>query len=781
MKIENAKILCKQSIAFKSYEKPPIESHTQDKFIKQYGEDFIPDKSLAELILIDTPKNKQEIYKKFMDIPEYNICVLSLLNEKKPDEVKRFYDIAAKRDKWGQLRIPPEALPHYAKIPIDTLENYKTILLKLNDLGIWAFTPEIIKTLEKLDEKQLFAITKLSKNNVEAENILEIIKNKNLNWEKTIEKTESLNKLYGKDLREISFFSNRNNENFLSADIQLSHIENKPDWTNFKRVFAQLDNDVNPIMRLKSKAKIDLFVDNIYNKIEKNLYIFSEKDLNTAISNIKAKIPDTNEQEILKVMQRLTQFANYSSLKELSEKLKKINVGFINPEGILNEKFQYFHHNKKILSLSESENSLPVYFIDETKLSSPSEIENIKNANLKNSKFVILDGWSNGINLFCDDKKLEEKTYNILSKSKSILEKNPDLTLDEAIDKALYDKTEEQLKKLGITLNIIKLKAPYTKSQILDQMRPIMPTHTLIKSTIESISKYYTKNNQQFSDLCLRIAKYYEDNINVYSKQSIIENLKIINTKINDYLKQNNLPKENLYFIIPDIPFTRKSFDIIIQMYKDLYNIPDEKIIKILDITDIENYPENSTFVALDDIVASGNSMISIGDYLFYASELPEKSHILFAPITASQKGITHIENFINNAGRNNNDAIINISENTKDYTDTKDLFFSPDNSKNQYAKQAFGEEGYGKGGLCTVFPYMDPDNNSSLAGYLTKFFVPDSQCLKSKTDLIPIIEEKTYFYDIFGTDKEHIMTDSNRAYNPPSKGILMKIKNIFI
>ena len=59
----------------------------------------------------------------------------------------------------------------------------------------------------------------------------------------------------------------------------------------------------------------------------------------------------------------------------------------------------------------------------------------------------------------------------------------------------------------------------------------------------------------------------------------------------------------------------------------------------------------------------------------------------------------------------------------------------------------------------------MAPDNNSSLAGYLTKFFLPDYHCIKTRTNLLPVIEEETYYYDIFGTDKEHVLTDPGKIF----------------
>ena len=85
------------------------------------------------------------------------------------------------------------------------------------------------------------------------------------------------------------------------------------------------------------------------------------------------------------------------------------------------------------------------------------------------------------------------------------------------------------------------------------------------------------------------------------------------------------------------------------------------------------------------------------------------------------------------------------------------------------------GRTGHCNAGLCSVLPYMGPDNDSALASYIIKFFVPDPRCIKNINELFPVIEENTYYYDIFGTDKNHLLTDANRVYCPkrPNKFIL--------
>ena len=728
-----------------------------DKFIRTdikpvYTEfDYLVKKAVFE----NLPVSKQKILNDFLELPGYFPDSLMYLDKKKNGELKYLLNLAGSSDMLGRLRIPADTIGIYANIPIEELEKIESVLLSKNDMGLWNYESDRVNDLLKLDDKQLWFLKKMAECHVEASNILDILQNRNLDWGKTLEKAESLNKLYGDDLREISFYSNLNGDNFISADIQLPHRSDKPDWLNFKRVYSNIDENVNPVTLKNSKADIDIYIDEIYKKIQKQLCVFDEKKLNEVINNIKKELQNVSEQEILSVMQRLTQFANYSSLTPLSEQLKQHNITSVIDEGEPNIYFRYFNHVKGILPLDITENGKFAYFVTKDSLNNPIELENIKKyINDDNVIFFNPDGWSDGVNIFRDDEKLEQLCKKILVSAKKINEKNPDMTFDEAISQSLNDSVSNKMKKLGADIITLRLKNPATKTQILEQMKPPMPSKGLIKSTIESVADYYTTKEKTFTDLCARIAKYYDENINAFSKQSIVEGLKCMHSKIYNYLQTHNLSKDNVYFVLPEIFGTHKSYEVITKMYTDLFNIPEEKIIRDFNTADVEDYPEGTTFVVLDDVVASGESMLMTGEYLFNAMDIPENRHILFAPLTASNTGIKYIKNIIQANGRAEFDDILFV--NSKDYKDTKKLFIDSDKD-NKFAAEAFGEEGYGKSGMCTVFPYMDPDNNSSLAGYLTKFFVPDSECLKSKTDLIPVIEEKTYYYDIFGSDKNHV------------------------
>ena len=721
-----------------------------------------------------------EITEKILDLPQYNPGLLPFLVDKKTSELEYIHDMAKKKDILGEERIPACTLPFFTEMSEERLKMLEPIMLSKNDAHMWNYSPSFILDLDKhYTDKQIYTMTKLAEYKLNGLNLRTIAENPYLNHTKTIEKAKELNILFGKDLREIEFFSNRIGENWLSADIQLPHRDDKPDWQNFKRVFARLDEDVNSVKKKGDLKILDTYIDNMFSNLELKLNVFTEKDLDKAILQVQKANPDANMEEILRTMQKLTQFASYSCLKNLEQKFNTNDYERFYGKGGLNTIFDYFIKSKKIISLN-NENMQEGVFVTKDDLKNgtidklSAHVEKYKDF----TDFVNLEGWSDGINLLTDDSKLAEKTTNVIKQAKRIETQNPQYTFNDALSYVLNSDLIKEANKRNLNIKTISIEAPATKEVILEQMRPIMPTKSLVKSTIESVGNYHTKNSpKEYSDICLKIAKYYDNNLKVFSKQNIVNDLKLIHDKIDIYLKENNLSEDNLYFVTPKISRNTKSFSIINQMYSNLYNIPKDHNIELLDVKEFNDYPENSTFVILDDIIGTGASMIESGEYMFKAREIADDKHVLFAAVAGSQNGTNYLSECIEAFGRGGKDAVITPEKNLKDYTGVTKNFKESGNK--ELSTEVYEKGGHGQYGMCTVFPYMAPDNDSALAGHLLKFFLPDNHGIKTEPRALSEIEEQTYYYDIFGTDKEHIETNSHRVYCPKEPNILDKIINI--
>lgn len=694
---------------------------------------------------------------KFLSLPDYGDFIIPFLAEKKPAELAYLYKLASKKDKNNEIRVPGICFPYFSSIPTERLKMLEPIITSKNYLGRWNYIPRFILDLDLYSDKQLELMTKLAKYKFNGYDMHQIaLRPFAINWEKVLDKSETLRKLYGKNIMESGLYSD-NNQFYIYAKIGLPQNSKAKNFENYKEVYANIDLELN-LTKNKTKDNIDSIIETTFKNIKTKLSIFTEKDMDNVGINLQNTIPSTNAEEILLTMQKLTQFANYSSLKNIAKEFQSLNIGKIPAIGDINPIFNYLCCSKKLCPLSNTPDANYAYFITKKDLENKKEMiflkQWLKQGEMKNIKFINLEGWSDGVNLLSDDKGLEEKAKKVILKAHKLMSKNKYLTFRKTVDKVLNNHIETTMKNLGADIITISSDAPATESVILEQMKPDYPSSGILKSTIQAIAKNYTQDEKVQKELSERLVKYFDANLDVYSKQSIIDNLKIIHSKIDNYIRENNLSKENIYLITPPKNIARKSFELITKMYSELYSIPEEKIIPIKDICQLNTYPKNSTFIVIDDIVGTGKSMSGIGEYAFYGNTINPDKHILFAPVSGSDSGIEYIRNSISSVNRLGNDKVIYIDKNIKQPVNLKKVF------KNLYSKitsekHMYGTDGYDNSCQCIAFPYMTPDNNSVIANDITKYFVADYNCIKNPNIDMEKIEKDAYYTNLFGQNKK--------------------------
>ena len=209
-----------------------------------------------------------------------------------------------------------------------------------------------------------------------------------------------------------------------------------------------------------------------------------------------------------------------------------------------------------------------------------------------------------------------------------------------------------------------------------------------------------------------------------------------------------------MYILTPRVKNTpAKSFNIVNKMLAEIMQIPKEKQIQAYSVEELSKYPENAVFIISDDIIASGESMSLAAKYINYAHTLGNRK-VLFCPITAAKKGIDYLECCIKLSGRADRDAVICHKDNIMSYEYTAESFV--DGEDKRLYSRIFGDAGCANMGMCTVFPYMAPDNNSDLAAYFIKFFTPTNYCIKNRSENFAEISENALFFDVYGKDKNH-------------------------
>ena len=185
------------------------------------------------------PEQNRALAVKFLDLPRYNEFMSPLFIEQKPAELEYLYSVASKKDGLGELRIPAEFFPKFSKFSINNLKQLEPLLFHKNIFSQWTFPPEFFIGINRYTEKQVDILSNLVASKMEPNCAIQIVENSNLNYDKIIEKAESLNKIYPETLREISFFKNRLGEKWLCAEIQLPPNKEKPQLLNYEEVFSK--------------------------------------------------------------------------------------------------------------------------------------------------------------------------------------------------------------------------------------------------------------------------------------------------------------------------------------------------------------------------------------------------------------------------------------------------------------------------------------------------------------------------------------------------------------
>ena len=703
--------------------------------------------------------SKHVLLQKFFELYGEPIAA-EFVQHLKTENLKYLYSLASKVDLSGYRRIEMDKLPQFSHMEMLKLKEIEPLLLSKNDLGLWNYSEDYVLNVSRLSKKQQSTLLNLVQCNVTPFSAKGIIEYPDLNWDKVVEKAKALKKYYGDDLREIEFYSNSKGENFFLADVQL-HDNKKPAWLNYKRITVKLDDDVSAFAGLKKQTTIGSIVDKLYSKITKQMNIYSKQNLEADIAEISKAVPDATQDEILTVIQKITQFANYQSLSDMAQQLTRYQITAFDSVGELYKYFEYFHESKGLFNLSKSEERLGC-IVTLNDLKNENTLQKIKERVAANDLTLInLEGFSDGVNLFEDDRILPSRAVNVLKKAKKVQSRYPDADFAECVSFVLNNPVESRLKELGLSAVRVSIENPATETGVLKQLQPILPSKERIKTTIEAIADDSSITNKSYKQLSNSIAEYFDSNIHVYSKQSMIKTLEKLNNKIDDYLQSHNIPKEHLYLLQHRMR-TVKSFDILVKMYKDMFSFPESRIVHVCDVQDLNKYPKNSAFVIIDDIVGSGDSMIGTADYCTSAKKLNNDKFIIFAPITATKSGLDAINKYIEKHLRTKNDTVICLDENVLEKIDDNKIFKNwYMNFKNCIFYSKINDKGFKEQALNVSFPYMTPDNNSFISANFQDLFLINDACIKNKPYSFDELRKKAADYDLFGQEEKYLHQNS--------------------
>lgn len=459
-------------------------------------------------------------------------------------------------------------------------------------------------------------------------------------------------------------------------------------------------------------------------KIDSQMLSVDEKDIENLVMRIKIKT-GADEGLIREFLYRLTEFSSYDTInifQDIAQKYSTNTFGITMEKGSaesdysLNTALNYLSLNKRMIDI-ENPTSRRIVVLDDIFLK---QLEESKKgdrkfydnfmSHLESGNLVILnlEGWDvecadknyRSANFLCGVGYLEDMTTDCLKRFKN----------GEDINKILYGNFEERLKNItGKDVKVIKIKNRNIqgKKQYKDILQNIkkpsltpLEIQTAIRNHIRLISKKSMKEELNNIAHLESFCKYLDSSTVIYSSDSLGEELANLKKQIDKKYGNNHK-----YMVLAN----NKSFGYMTAIYAKINNI-DPKDIATLGYIDKNRIKDDTTYIALDDITASGDTIYR---YLIDSQILKIEQNIdlIFATVLASENSINRINESMYQPRIIYAKKLKNLLANLND----DELLKQKD--KNFISKRV--GTGWRQSDLSCVFPHIIPDNTTKLSGRL--------------------------------------------------------------
>lgn len=457
-----------------------------------------------------------------------------------------------------------------------------------------------------------------------------------------------------------------------------------------------------------------------------------DKDYMTTTKRYRYKKMSSNAQdypvETVSKLKFTPELSKYSSV--VSKKLKFAHSKLLNLNFVLSYFFTGYDHFSAKCPLNASNNEALILderilsYLEELSINEPEKLKNLKET--KNLKFIYLKNLENTYNIFEQHQDFEELLQKNIKKYKNIQKYYPQITSEEIFDLIFDRKSLKRAEKLGlkpIIVNINNSKNP-SSITIAKNMSPIIPDFEAFDILLDNSMDLITYNpiNQN------KLLDVLNERFVVYSPKTIAKKLQQLKVKIENSVKESGKDTSKIFYLIPK---TQKSFALINYMYQKINDIPQERYL-YWDNSDygafdpridyayeeLENsLPNDSTVVVLDDIIVSGDSILS-SQFKYISNRERNSFDFIFGALYSTNRA-THLLD-VKKADKEcliNNDRIISV--------DTQNLTF--DNgiltkidllTKNTHI----------------ILPYNAPDNNCQHFRNLIQLFYPEKENFVQET-----------------------------------------------
>lgn len=445
-------------------------------------------------------------------------------------------------------------------------------------------------------------------------------------------------------------------------------------------------------------------IKNCYSKMQKSMSVVTPQDI-IIKANYVSKKTGVPLGDVYNTMGVLSQYSSYKSLKFLENSLYEHNINsiYLLPISLFDKNIPLSNVLAYICSKNLPYNNFKdALMIDSTMLKT---VKNMNSGDKKlfknyikdnNLKLLYIENFENGNNFLNQKNNFENYTVEVLQKALNFQKKNGK-SLDYNVRYFLNRDNYKHMKVLSYAGDIEVIKPnnnAYTPELIADNLNPIMPSFEEFKSVIKQISK-----GKQ--DVEKDVLKFLNKTLTVVSPQQYVKYFKDIHQKLLKYLDEQGRTMDDVYFVVPTI---NKSFTPANYVYTKANNIENPKYVFMdedyyLKCDAVENLPDNSVAIVLDDCILSGMSMKDENfPYVELSDSLSKDKKIIFAPIVCLNLGKNMIENIAKS--KNRDDKVIygkllpDFKMKSKNLTLVRDISTGANITTS------------------VVFPYMGPDYN---------------------------------------------------------------------
>ena len=480
----------------------------------------------------------------------------------------------------------------------------------------------------------------------------------------------------------------------------------------------------------------DKFAEYFEQKLKTKMCVKSEEDVQNIIDNV-VKATDSDEKTVCSVISRLTQFSDYSHLRDLECGLDNLKFSKLYSPLDMFSLNSVFHYLELKGQFGGSSCFAPghLFTIIDNKFLDYCETLDKNSGCFKVfksylNKSAIIDGWEKkGVSqtMFGAECDLQTATINVIKEMKSTGE-NLDTVLNGDIRKRCKELFGNECASQMKTIRSSN-KPLLNAKDIAEHLNPYMPNKEKIAKFVRVVADNVKVSDEKMSkqEKEMAICKYLDETFEPYSVERINIALKDIHKQIEEKVVSLGKTMDDVIYVVPKID---KSFSLISYQYAKVNDIPLSQFLQddfspIFRKADAPPVKKDKVYVVLDDFAGSGDSLVTKMNYRGFKNLIysDKNTNLILAPIFMTDVAKENFDFYINELfNRQNIDFYVtnNKFDSKKYMTD-----FLEDKDRKDVLNLV-GGNGYSSLATSVAFPFSVTDTNSNLSSLFSTFFVRD-------------------------------------------------------